>query len=161
MHREIKFRDLAIKDVERLKEIYADKEAMKYRGSQPILSNQDALNFISNQYLQEGKKLTIRKGVVLKAERKLIGSVMFRYYEDRNGECEIGYSIDRSYWGKGVGNTILKHLIDTIKSEREIKKVLAWSHKDNLASIRILEKNGFSILKGNIDSETILFYRPI
>ena len=44
----LKFRDLVSTDTEKLFEIYSDKEAMKFRGSGPMLILEDATQFIKD-----------------------------------------------------------------------------------------------------------------
>ncbi len=143
----IVFRRLIEKDANKLFEIYSDKIAMKYRGSKVMECIEDAKSFISNQELKEKNKTTIRKGIDLKDKNELIGSVMYRFYKDKEGECEIGYSIGAKYWGQGLGKEIVRVLVESIRKNAEVKKIMAWSHKDNIASIKILEKNGFELVK--------------
>lgn len=62
---------------------------------------------------------------------------------DRNGEREIGYWIGREHWGKGVATRALSAFL----SEVRVRPLLARVAKDNLGSIRVLEKCGFTITR--------------
>ena len=141
----IRFRNLHLSDAKKLYEIYSDKEAMKFRGSKPMESIEDAIIFVQNQRVAKNKVLTIRKGIELIGSEKLIGSVMYRYRDASVEECEIGYSIGRQFWGKGFGKEIVKALIDDLRKNEAMKKIFAWSHKENIASVKILEHNGFQL----------------
>jgi len=55
------------------------------------------------------------------------------------GDAEITYWIDRSFWGKGIATTALKHLL-TIEHTRPIFGRVAF---DNFGSQKVLEKCGF------------------
>lgn len=57
------------------------------------------------------------------------------------GEREVSYWIGREYWGKGVATEALSQFLDCIT----IRPLYARSAKDNIASIRVLEKCGFEI----------------
>jgi len=59
------------------------------------------------------------------------------------GECEVIYWIGRDFWGKGIATRALKMYLGII-SERPL---YARAAKDNLGSIRVLEKNGFKVIK--------------
>jgi RimJ/RimL family protein N-acetyltransferase len=56
------------------------------------------------------------------------------------GEPEITYWIGRPYWGKGVATRALALLLEEVTN----RPLLARAATDNVASIRVLEKNGFS-----------------
>jgi RimJ/RimL family protein N-acetyltransferase len=60
---------------------------------------------------------------------------------DQSGEREVGYWIGREYWGKGVATRALVQFLvhDTVRP------LHAHVAKHNLASIRVLEKCGFTI----------------
>lgn len=157
----LRFRKLEWDDVRQLFEIYSDKEAMKYRGSKPMETLEDAKAFIDNQKLVEKGVSTIRKGVELAATKELIGSVMYRFIENRKMECEIGYSIGRQYWGQGYGRAIVKKVVDIMKMQQDFHKLIAWTRKENIASIKILEKNGFQRVEEDKYPESYLYKKTI
>jgi RimJ/RimL family protein N-acetyltransferase len=57
------------------------------------------------------------------------------------GEPEVSYWIGREYWGKGIATRALSQLLDYVN----IRPLYARAAKDNIASIRVLEKCGFKI----------------
>lgn len=59
-----------------------------------------------------------------------------------SGKREIGYWIGRQYWGKGIGTQALAQFLRHA-TERPLHAVVA---KHNVASIRVLEKCGFSVV---------------
>ncbi len=153
------FRGLTLLDVKDLFEIYSDKEAMKYRGSGPMLSFQDAEDFVRTARKRENQILTIRKGVELRETKKLIGSVIWRFRDDREKECEIGYSIGRKYWGKGLGRIVVEELVKSVTEKEEIDQIIAWCNKENIASFKILEKLGFQQISQNEHTDRYLYVR--
>ncbi|MFK4426228.1 MULTISPECIES: GNAT family N-acetyltransferase [Bacillus] len=58
------------------------------------------------------------------------------------GEPEVSYWIGKEYWGHGIATLALSEFLEYIK----IRPLYARSAKDNLASIRGLEKCGFKII---------------
>jgi RimJ/RimL family protein N-acetyltransferase len=57
------------------------------------------------------------------------------------GEREVSYWLGRKYWGKGIATQALTQYLDLVK-ERPLH---ARAAKDNLASLRVLDKCGFRI----------------
>ncbi len=60
---------------------------------------------------------------------------------DRLGEREVGYWIGRQYWGKGVATKALAAFLDQVRA----RPLYARVAKHNIASVRVLEKCGFTI----------------
>lgn len=59
-----------------------------------------------------------------------------------DGTLEVTYWLDREYWGSGVGTTALQLFLSLMTS----RPLHARAAKDNLGSIRILEKCGFELI---------------
>lgn len=59
------------------------------------------------------------------------------------GEREVCYWIGKKYWGQGIATTALALFL----MEFQVRPLFAGVAKDNLASIRVLEKCGFAIFK--------------
>jgi RimJ/RimL family protein N-acetyltransferase len=59
----------------------------------------------------------------------------------RLGEPQIGYWLGRAYWGRGLATEALSAFVREI----EVRPLWAGAAADNLASIRVLEKCGFTI----------------
>lgn len=58
------------------------------------------------------------------------------------GEREVSYWIGKEYWGKGIATKALAEFLGHVK----VRPLYARAAKDNIASIRVLEKNGFAIV---------------
>jgi len=58
-----------------------------------------------------------------------------------NGKPEVTYWLGREHWGKGVATEALRLFVDEL-GRRPVRARVA---KDNLASIRVLEKCGFRV----------------
>lgn len=61
---------------------------------------------------------------------------------DQLGEREIGYWLGKEYWGQGIASAALKQFLELI----ETRPLYAHVAKHNLASKRVLEKCGFSVV---------------
>lgn len=54
-------------------------------------------------------------------------------------EREVGYWVDKAYWGKGIATEALTQFLASVR----IRPLYARAVDDNAASIRVLEKCGF------------------
>jgi RimJ/RimL family protein N-acetyltransferase len=57
------------------------------------------------------------------------------------GEPEVSYWIGKEYWGRGLATKALSDFLGYVK----VRPLCARVAKDNIASIRVLEKCGFTI----------------
>ena len=58
-----------------------------------------------------------------------------------NGKQEVGYWIGKEYWGKGIATTAMLEFL----SFQKVRPLYAHVAKHNIASLRVLEKCGFTI----------------
>ena len=61
-------------------------------------------------------------------------------YEDEEGRPEVTYWIGKLYWNKGVATRALSAFLDSQK----MRPLYARAAKDNIGSLRVLEKCGFT-----------------
>ena len=61
---------------------------------------------------------------------------------DRDGKREVSYWIGREYWGRGVATAALSSFLGMVA----MRPLHALAAKDNVASIRVLEKCDFRIV---------------
>lgn len=60
---------------------------------------------------------------------------------ERSGEREVTYWIGKEYWGKGIATRALSELLGQLKT----RPLYARAARDNVASLRVLEKCGFTV----------------
>lgn len=70
---------------------------------------------------------------------RVAGSVLV--YTDEFGKPEISYWIGKDDWGKGIATSALA----TFLRQVEVRPLYARAAKDNIASLRVLEKCGFTV----------------
>ncbi len=60
---------------------------------------------------------------------------------EQSGEREVGYWIGKEYWGKGSATKALAEFLSYVK----IRPLYAHVAKHNAASLRVLQKCGFTV----------------
>lgn len=91
-------------------------------------------------YIDKYSKFLTDPSINMKTIRvggEIVGSIAKFEME---GNAEITYWIDKKFWGRGIASEALKEFL-LIEKARPIKGRAAF---DNLASRRVLEKNGFA-----------------
>jgi RimJ/RimL family protein N-acetyltransferase len=70
----------------------------------------------------------------------VVGNVA-TFVDDEFGKQEVTYWIGKEFWGQGIATTALSRLL----AEVTTRPIYGRAAKDNLGSIRVLEKCGFRI----------------
>ncbi len=99
----------------------------------------DAVEFI-NMTASENPRLTF--GITY--EGKFAGVIgMIRRKDVYRHTAELGYWIGEAYWGKGIGTVAVKLATDYAFKELEMVRIVACVFDFNIASMCVLEKNGY------------------
>lgn len=84
-----------------------------------------------------------RRGVwIAESEGRLVGALNFRPSID-TGELEIGYRFSPEVWGRGLATEAVQAFLALAPGER----VIARSHRDNLASRRVMQRSGMALVR--------------
>ena len=76
-------------------------------------------------------------------ENSILGRINLIDIDEANKVGHLGYRVGQVHTGKGITNKALKLLLETVTSE-EVKQIKAQTTTNNIASQKILEKNGFT-----------------
>ena len=63
--------------------------------------------------------------------------------DDSMVDVRIGYVIAEALWGRGFATELLSGLIDWMRTERSVRTLTGGVDLTNLASVRVMENNGF------------------
>jgi len=98
-------------------------------------------------------------GKIISVDNKYIGDV-WCYGIDEVVEKLAFVSIvifDKTYWGKGIGKTVLKQFCELIFDKYDVTKLCAFTYKHNEGSIRALESIGFKMIE-EFEEDGVLSY---
>ena len=118
---------------DRLPYPYTEKDAEKWL---KMVTNNDAITGIYRAIVYDGK---------------LIGSISV---EKKDDDAEIGYMLHNDYSNKGVGTEAVKQICSIAFKVLSLEQITANVFQPNIASIRVLLKNGFKY-KGAIPNAVI------
>ena len=91
--------------------------------------------------LNEGKMGVFRAIVV---EGKIIGSISVERNKDCRHDGKLGYMLLTEYWSKGIATEAVSQICEIAFRELSLDTISARVHEQNIASIKVLEKNGFN-----------------
>lgn len=83
--------------------------------------------------------------IVLKENDKMIGTCDFWMVNFRNNYGEIGYVLNKKYWGRGITTGALKELIKFGFEYLGLERIQIAHETQNIASQRVIEKCDFRL----------------
>lgn len=81
-------------------------------------------------------------GIVWKETGRVIGTIGFMWIQPGNASAEVGYSLARAYWNRGVMTEALKLVLRFSFDRLRLNRVEAQHEVDNLASGAVMRKAG-------------------
>lgn len=128
--------------LEQIRALDTDIEVMRYINHGKPRTHQESehwLNIKLEDYEKNGFGLM---PAYLKQDRTCIGWGGLKYLENTS-KIELGYRLDKAYWGQGLATEIGLAITEYAKLKLNIKQLIAVTHLENIASQRVLEKCGF------------------
>ena len=140
--------DLVLRPVSRkdAADIFAyasDPEVARYVLWDPHTSLSDTRGYI--RYLRRMYRQGLPSSWVmeLKPAGKVIGSIGFVWYSPENQSAELGYSLARSCWNRGLATQALSAVSRAAFAALPLNRIEAQHDLRNPASGRVMEKCGF------------------
>jgi ribosomal-protein-alanine N-acetyltransferase len=135
------FRKLTLDDLPTLIEQRSDPEVNKFLGGTK-LQNPEAIakriHFYMSCYDTHGFGMC---AMIWRATGEMIGSAGIQPL-DGTDEIEVGYSMIKEYWGRGIGTEAARAWLDHGFRNAGLDRIVAVAHTENWPSRHIMEKLG-------------------
>ena len=80
---------------------------------------------------------------IAKEENAMVGDLCIVGEPNEHGEIEIGYGTYEEFQGRGFMTEMVAGMIGWAKTQPGVKAIVASTDKSNIASFKVLQKNGF------------------
>ncbi|MFC0189324.1 GNAT family N-acetyltransferase [Fictibacillus aquaticus] len=136
-------RELILADAEDIFKVFCDPFVTQYYGLETFTDVEDAEHFIHS--LDEGyqQEKCIRWGIEHSESGKLIGTCGFHNWSKIHKRTELGYELNRAFWGNGYMSEVLKKILPYAFDELGFHRIGATIRPENKESIALVEKFGF------------------
>jgi ribosomal-protein-alanine N-acetyltransferase len=139
--RRLTFRGFEADDLDRLAEILAKPDVMRYMPGGKPLSREKAkknLDYILGQWDRDGYGWW---AVIHNHDDTLIGWCGLGLVNELD-EPEVAYLLDAPYWGRGIATEGAAASLRFGFEELELDRIIALAHTDNVGSQRVMQKSG-------------------
>ena len=83
-------------------------------------------------------------GIVYRGDGRLVGTAGFVSWEHEHARAEVGYVLNRGYWGQGLAAEALGAMISHGFRYMGLNRIEARCIAENTASARVMEKAGMA-----------------
>ncbi|AET57035.1 acetyltransferase [Paenibacillus terrae HPL-003] len=77
----------------------------------------------------------------------LLGIASFQQWNENAGEAQLGYILDRPFWGQGLATEVVEEMLRFGFGSLKLSRIEGRCQEDNQASVRVLIKNKMRLLR--------------
>lgn len=147
--------DILMKQIEKCDlndyvEINMNEQLYRYKPGEPRKTISAVENIIGHHERDFYKKKIINLGIYLKKEKnKMVGIFEVFDFDKVVGAVTIGYTLNQSYWGRGIATMATALLLNYLFGEIDVNRIQAFVMPQNEKSKMVLLRNKF-IKEGTI-----------
>lgn len=139
------FRDHLRSDLDAFCALEADPDVRRYVGGAPRPRAAAERKF--QLHLNNARRRLALRATILKAEDRYIGLCGLYQGDARPGEATLAFTLAKAYWGRGLATEAGRGFINLGFDQLRLKRIVAVAEVGNAASLRVLEKLGFSLVR--------------
>ena len=121
-------------------EYASDKEMTTYTVWDAHQSLHDTYKYIEEIVCRYEKEKIAPLGIVLKKNKKLIGTCGFIKYDLTEHKAEIAYALSRKYWGRGLATEAALAFLNYGFNKLRLNSIEAGCNSENEASERLMRR---------------------
>jgi ribosomal-protein-alanine N-acetyltransferase len=152
-------RQLLIDDKQNIFALRSDTQVNKYLDREPSKTIDDAIHFIKKINDNIENNNSIYWVISLTSTKTFVGTICLFDFSNEKESCEIGYELMTKFQGQGLMKEATQVVIDYVFQILKFKKILAFTHYENLNSTNLLLKLNFvkSLETDKEDSNLTIF----
>lgn len=135
-------RQLQLTDAQEIFLLRSDAAINKYLNRQLCHNIDEAIGFINK--ITENNALYW--AITFSNKNVLLGTICLFDFDAENNSCEIGFELLTNLQGQGIMMEAAKKVIAYAFNTIEVKKIKAFTHEHNAASVKLLQKLFFNRL---------------
>jgi ribosomal-protein-alanine N-acetyltransferase len=134
-------REVSFEDTQVIFELRSSEEINKFVATKRVQNLEEVKSFITKCKTNFNKKSVIFWAIEYNNE--VIGTIVFHKISLDNNYLEIGYKLKPSHQQKGLMSEVFSVILEFGFKKMNVKTFEAFTHKNNIPSIALLEKYRF------------------
>lgn len=157
-------RQITNEDAEAVFILRSDPLINKYIHRQAAKSIKEAYDFIEKITNNQLNNSAIQWGITRSGNNQLIGNICLWNIDVKNNTAELGYSLLTDHFKQGIMQEALQAVKDYGFNVMKVKRIDAFTNKENVASLTLLARNGFlrnTELERSLEDQSELLYNQV
>jgi ribosomal-protein-alanine N-acetyltransferase len=142
--RRLRLRAPSSRDAAALLGILGDPEVTRYHNMPTLTTMAESEAALVRLEQRYAARDTIRWAIVPREHGEMIGTVGLLRFDFEHRHAEVGYELARAWWGRGLAPEAVAAVVRYGFTAIGLHRIEAGVLPDNVASVRVLEKLGFS-----------------
>ncbi len=147
----IELKKITKEDLYGLKELVSSEKVYEYEPAFLFERKYADISLCIDRLYDECLKESLILGIYENGE--FCGLAEFYGYRASIKKISIGYRLLERCWGRGIATKALKLMTDYLYSETDIEIITASTLPENIASAKVLRKNGFELVVHGSDED--------
>ena len=139
----LKMIETSADDINLILKMDKQEDTQRFLGGIKNKSREEILEFLSKK----------KNSFTILCNEERIGFVGLKVDGEK---AEISYIFDSDYVGNGYCSEVVKELVNIAFDKLNLKKIYAYTKEENIASIKVLTKNGF--INKDSDNKDFIYY---
>lgn len=148
-------RQLTDSDAALLFMLRSDETVNKYINREPPNDIVSVKAFISKINTAIEANESLYWVITVKPDMDLAGTICLWNFPDDRKTAETGYELMPTYQGRGIMQEALAEVINYAFTNLNMQAINAFTHKENKASAKLLEKQGFVLDRSSKDEDDV------
>ena len=125
-------------------EYASDAEVPTYMSWEPHQSIQETYSYLERAMKRYQEHNPGPWAIVHRRDAKMIGTCSFSFWDRQHNSSEIGYVLNRRYWGQGYMSEAVRAIVAFGFRELGMNRIQARCDVPNVGSARVMEKAGMT-----------------
>ena len=132
-----------LEDSPAILDFHSDEQTLEYWGHELISDLSQAEDIIRTnlEWVESGSCL--HWSIEYRSSGEVIGACTLFKIDEQNRHAEVGYILNREYWGRGLASEALEAMIEYAFGTMDMHRLEADTDPRNVASLALLAKFGF------------------
>ncbi|GGD54240.1 GNAT family N-acetyltransferase [Muriicola marianensis] len=156
-------RELCPEDADDMMRLHSHPVVQRYTGEGVITTPERIRNKIAEKQADYRKYGYGRWATVLKEGDQFVGWSGLAYLPEFD-EVDVGYRFLPEFWGQGLATEATRAILTYAFNDLKLQRIVAIAMKENIASIRVMEKAGMQFEKNAPyfpDGEDLVWYNMV
>ncbi|QDT56441.1 Putative ribosomal N-acetyltransferase YdaF [Caulifigura coniformis] len=136
-------RPLSEGDTDSLFELFSDREVMRFWSSLPMSSRDDAVALLQEIRDHFAARRLFQWGIADRVSNQVVGTCTLLNLDYANLRAEIGFALNRRYWGTGLAREGVSALVAFAFDTLGLERIEADTDPRNERCRRLLTRLGF------------------